>query len=89
MTTFLKDPNAVLDFGFDWEDWLATGETISSYEVTVGTGITLASHTSNGTKITYWLSGGTAGTKYLASCKVTTTSGRTDERSAIISVTER
>ena len=25
---YLKDPSAVLDYVFDWTEWLATGETI-------------------------------------------------------------
>jgi len=50
MTRFLKDPDAVLDYGFDWSDWLADGETISTSTWTVETGITKDSD-SNGAKI--------------------------------------
>jgi hypothetical protein len=47
--TFTKDPDAVLDYKFDWaaetngsgpSDWLASNETISSYVVTAAAGLT-------------------------------------------------
>lgn len=36
-----KDPSATLDYAFDWSDWLATDETISSYTITAQSVITL------------------------------------------------
>ena len=90
---FTKDPEAVLDYTFDWNDttdpWLATGETISSYTVTVPTGITKDSDSHASGVITVWLSGGTAGTTYRVECKIVTSAGRTDERSTWIKVSER
>ena len=50
--TFSKDPDAVLDYKFDWaastngsgaSDWLADGETISSHTITATTGLTVDS----------------------------------------------
>ena len=86
---FTKDPDAVLDFVFDWSSWLATGETISSRTVTVETGITKVSDTSASGKVTAWLSGGTAGTTYDVACKIVTSASRTDERTMLIRVIER
>lgn len=88
-TTWQKDPEAVLDWDFDWSDWLESGETISSYVVTVPTGITLAADGRVGAVITAWLSGGTVGSPYRVECKITTSDGRTDERSLTIRVQER
>lgn len=99
-TSFTKDPEAVLDYTFDWKplthgvagatsDWLATGETISSYTVTVPTGITKDSDSQASGVVTVWLSGGTAGTTYRVECKIVTNAGRTDERSTWIKVVER
>ena len=90
----LKDPSAVLDYVFDWSDWLATGETISSYVITVPTGITLETdspyaQSESGGVITYWLTGGTSGSRYRVSCKITTNAGRIDERSMIIDCQNR
>ena len=85
----LKDPSAVLDYVFDWSGWLATGETITDHTITPDTGITVNSSTEDAGKVTVWLSGGTAGINYKVACKITTTAGRTDERTIWIKVTNR
>ncbi len=85
----LKDPSAVLDYVFDWTEWLATGETITDHTITVDTGLTKDSSTEDTGKVTVWLSGGTAGINYKVACKITTTAGRTDERTMWIKVVER
>jgi hypothetical protein len=93
----LKDPSAVLDYVFDWTEWLATGETIAVdsetgkklITITADTGITVDSSTEDDGKVTVWLSGGTAGTTYRVECLITTSVGRTDERSLWITVQER
>ena len=86
---FTKDPDAVLDYEFDWSDWLASGEAISSHTVTVASGLTKDSDTESGGVVTIWLSGGTAGTTYTVACKIVTDGGRTDERTVEIRVTSR
>jgi len=85
----LKDPSAVLDYVFDWTEWLATGETITDHTITADTGITVDSSTELDGKVTVWLSGGTAGINYKVACKITTSAGRTDERTFWIKVTDR
>jgi hypothetical protein len=93
----LKDPSAVLDYVFDWTEWLATGETIAVdsetgeklITITADTGITVDSSTESDGKIIVWLSGGTAGINYKVACLITTTEGRTDERTIWIKVVER
>ena len=93
----LKDPSAVLDYVFDWTEWLATGETIAVdsetgkklITITADTGITVDSSTEDDGKVTVWLSGGTVGTTYRVECLIVTTAGRTDERSLWITVQER
>lgn len=87
--TYLKDPDAVLDFGFKWSDWLATGETISTSTWTVETGITEDSTAKTDVKTSIWLSGGTAGTTYEVTNKIVTSQSRTDERTLSIRVVER
>jgi len=86
---YLKDPSAVLDWMFDWSDWLASGETITDHTITADTGITVDSSTEDAGKVTVWLSGGTAGINYKVACLITTTEGRTDERTIWIKVVER
>ena len=86
---YLKDPSAVLDWAFDWTDWLATSETIANHTITADTGLKVDSSAENNGKITVWLSGGTAGINYKVACLITTTEGRTDERTIWIKVTNR
>ena len=86
---YLKDPSAVLDWAFDWTDWLATSETIANHTITADTGLKVDSSAENNGKITVWLSGGTAGINYKVACLITTTEGRTDERTIWIKVVER
>ena len=89
MTVYIKDPEAVLDYAFDWSDWLASGETITSHLVTVPTGINLDSSAESAGKVTAWLSGGSVGETYRVECLIATIAGRTDERSLWIKVVER
>lgn len=86
-----KDPQAVLDYSWDWQHWLDEGESIATATVTAPAGITRDSETFNDTSVTVWLSGGTANEVYAVTCQITTDSvpARTDERSIIIRVRER
>ena len=99
-TNFLKDPDAVLDYKFDWQaltngsgdsDWLASSETIDTYTIEADTGITVDSDskTDADTSITVWLSGGTVETSYDIRCEIVTTDNRTDERTITIRIWER
>lgn len=99
-----KDPQAVLEYRWDWKaltngngssDWLASGETISSYTVTVvdaaPSGVTKDSDAlaSSNTAVVAWFSGGTDKTDYRVTCQIVTSAGRTDERTIIIPVRSR
>ena len=85
----LKDPSAVLDYVFDWTEWLATGETIESYVITVDAGLTLNSDSESNGAVVAWISGGEAGKWYKVACKITTNAGRIDERTLHIRVENR
>ena len=89
--TYIKDPEAVLDYKFDWSSWLDSGETIASRTVTVDTGLTKDSDavTDTSTSVTVWLSGGTDGVSYSVNCQIVTSANRIDERTMIIRVNER
>ena len=103
--TFIKDPQAVLDFKFDWaaltngsgnSDWLAAGETIITRTITVSpsvaaTGLIVdsSSITDTSTSVTVWLSGGTDYIDYQVACKIATNALRTDERTITICVRNR
>jgi hypothetical protein len=89
MRVWEKDPQATLDWAFDWSKWLASGEEISSATVTVDSGLTKASESNTTTKVTVWLTGGTLGATYKVACRITTNQGRIDERTIGIRVTDR
>ena len=86
---YTKDPSAILDWAYDWTDWLAAAETITDHTITADTGITVDSSTEDAGIVTVWLLGGTAGVNYKVACLITTSAGRTDERTIWIKVTDR
>ena len=88
IATFVKDPDAVLDYQINWATYLASGDTISTSTWVVPTGITKDSDTNATTTTTIWISGGTAGTTYTFTNRIVTASGRTDDRSIVIQVQE-
>jgi hypothetical protein len=86
--TFLKDPQALLDFSVDWTSWLGS-DTIATSTWTVPTGLTKVSDSKTTEIATVWLSGGTVGQEYTVTNHIKTAAGREDERSIIIQVQER
>ena len=89
MSTFDKDPAAVLDYSFDWSSWLADGEAITAQSVAVPAGLTKGAVSEAAGVVTVWLSGGSVGSRYHVVCQVTTDGGRTDERTMTIEVKDR
>lgn len=89
---FIKDPDAVLDYKWDWDDWLEAGESISSRTVTVASGdvtVNSSSITDSGRSVTAWLSGGAADTSNELTCHIVTDAGREDDRTIRVSIRER
>jgi hypothetical protein len=85
-----KDPDARLDFAFDWTAWLEEDETIVSYTFEVASGdVTLDVDAELDGVVTIWLTGGTAGTKSRVTCHIVTSVGREDDRTMSITVKER
>ncbi len=88
MSSYTKDPAAVLDYAVDWSAWLGD-DTITASTWTAAAGITIDSDTHTATVATVWLSGGTAGEKYAVVNHVTTAQGRQDERTLTIVVVNK
>lgn len=86
---YTKDPDAVLDWVFDWTPWLGASETISTSTFILTPGITKNSDTKTASTTTIWLSGGSAGKPYRITNRIVTNQGRTDDRSITIRVTDR
>ena len=87
--SFTKDPDAVLDWHFDWSNWLDVAETISTSTFIVTPGITVNSSSNTNANSTVWLSGGRPGQIYNVTNRITTSAGRTDDRSIVIRVQDR
>lgn len=91
IASFSKDPDAVLDYTFDWSGWLeaAGGDKIATSTWTLPAGIGTAGNTNSQTQTTIWLSGGTAGTSYAILNRITTVGGRTEDRTMQINALDR
>lgn len=92
MATFKKDPNATLDYTFDWTDFLAPiGDTIASVTWVLSTGLTKVSQSNTTTTATAFVSGGTVGDTATLTCRITTNSTppRVDDRSVFLKIVER
>lgn len=85
IAVFSKDPSEVLDYTFDWTDWLA-GDIIATVTYTLSVGISQTASMFSASTSTIWLGGGTAGTLYNITCQITTAGLRTADRTIRISV---
>lgn len=85
---FLKDPNATLDYAVDWSRWLA-GDEIATSTWIIPVGLTALGASNTPTKATVWLAGGVVGQSYVVTNRITTTGGRTEDRSFTLLVKER
>lgn len=81
--THFKDPDEVLDYGFDWSDWLdEIGDTIStSAWEKDSASLTVTDETKTTTSTTVWLSAGVLGETYFVTNRIVTVGGRTADRS--------
>lgn len=87
---WVHDPDAALDYTWDWTGWLAENETIASHAVEVEAGtVNIDSTTATGTTVTAWISGGAARETCRVRCRITTSQGRTDDRTIVLTIRER
>ena len=88
----IKDPDAVLDYAIDWDtNWL-DGDTISAstWAITGPDSSLVVDSESETTAITtVWLSGGTLGRTYSVTNHIVTASGRADDRTITVTVTQK
>lgn len=80
VASYIKDPQAKLEYYVDWSDWLEEGETIVNSEWFVDSGINKESSITDGSVTAVWLSGGVNHKKYSVTNRITTAE-RIDERS--------
>jgi len=84
-----KDPNAILTYGFDYTDWLDTGDALATSVWTVPVGITDVSEAASPTITSVKVSGGTLGKSYEIVNDITTTKGLTERRRIVIEIQKR
>ena len=89
VATWSKDPDAVLDYILDWSRWLALDEEITGLTVVADPGITVDSSSFTTAITTVWLSGGTDGSNYRITYRITTDQGRADDRTIVIRARNR
>lgn len=87
-TAPVKDPQAIFRHSVDWSAWLGTDETILTQDATAD-GLTVDQVTQLNGVVTYRVAGGTAGSDYVVTCRITTSTGRADDRSVLYRVRER
>lgn len=87
--TVAKDPDSVLDWAWDFDDWLEDTDSLASKTVTAELGITVDSSSIIGDQVVVWLSGGTAGTSYDVTVRAVTSDGRTVDRTVTFEVSEQ
>lgn len=87
--TYIKDPQAELDYAFDWTDWLGSGEALSGTSWTVPAGLTKISETYTPYVSVCRIGGGAVGTSYIVTCRITTNQGEVDRRSLLLTVDNR
>ena len=85
MKTFVKDPDAVLDYVVKWGRWLGS-DTISTSTWIVSGNVTVDSDSTSSGNSTVWLSGGTDCTDSEVTNRIVTTGGRTNDRTIVIQV---
>ena len=87
---FKKDPQAVLDYTFDWSPWLTPiADTIASVTWTTSGTLTKTSQSNTSTTASAFVSGGTVDETETLTCRITTNGGRTDERSIQLKIVNR
>ena len=86
----IKDPDAVLDYPVDFSAWLLDiSDTYASHSIIVSDGLTVDSSSESGGVITPILSGGVVGATEHFTVRITTTAGRTDDRTFYLKIVER
>jgi hypothetical protein len=86
---FVKQPSEVLDYDVDFSDWFEVRtDTPSSHAVVAETGITVVGSSRTGNVVKVVLSGGTAGTKYKITVRLTTNTFLVKEAEFVVAIKE-
>lgn len=90
-----KDPAAELDYSFDWTDYLAllkdviVGTPVITLRQVAGSSATLTHQSNTTTNVVAWIAGGNENETIGVNCKISTSGGRTDDRTIYIKIKSR
>jgi hypothetical protein len=85
-----KDPSAVLRHAMDWTAWLDPGETITAQTAVASpAGLTVDQVGQLAGVVSWRVSGGVLDKNYTVTVTVTTSAGRSDQRSVLYRVRDR
>jgi hypothetical protein len=80
MEAFIKDPNSIKDYTWDWTSDLG-GDTVLAAQVTaLPSDLTISAPTITSTHVSVNISGGVLGVKYRVTCRVSTNNSRTFDK---------
>lgn len=89
-TIWTHDPDAHLDYTWDWTAWLAEAETITTAEIIAVDGITATDTGHDDTSVTTWVTTTLEPGKHgRITCRITTSAGRVDDRSITLQISDR
>lgn len=86
---FVKSPDEIKRYSVEYVDWLDAGEFIQACNVTVtpsGPIVDVQGVTASDTDLSFFVTGGTAGTSYRLKTRVTTTNGQVKEDIILLEV---
>ena len=86
---FTKDPDATLDYWFDWSDYLPVGQIITSCSVVADSGLTVENFSHTSASVVVWLSGGSILKTYDVKCHILTSGSLLDDRTMYINVIQK
>jgi hypothetical protein len=84
---FEKDPDATLDYRFNWSAWLS-GDEIATSSFLLPDGLTEVSSSNTALTATILVAGGTSCQRYRVTNRITTVAGRVTDRTVVIAVKE-
>jgi len=88
--SMIKDPQATLDYSFDWTAWLAgVADVISGVSYAFSGGLVKVFESRLEGVATVVVSGGSIGSDASITCTVTTAGGRVDQRTLMINIQDR
>jgi len=87
-----KDPDATLDYSWDWSQWLTeAADTYLSHTIIItgNGGVTMNSSREASGVVTAILTGGVPHKNSKVTCRLTTVGGRIEDRTMVLKVTNR